>query len=179
MKKIFLLSLVFVSLHALAIPSLPPVSRFIPEAWMKFSCFGVTSPRYASPTVERPIVVGHVKFNGNASYPSFENIRDQNSSWFKNFTKVCTERRRARVEFGSFTGSWLGWGTDWGYSRLELSEIAYNISNQNNCRSVGSPCERPSQCCGFAQYATSCNVSLNTCESTIADSNTNNQPSSL
>ena len=179
MRKILLLSFVLVSLNVFALPSIPPISRFIPEAWMKLSCIGVTSPRYASPTVERPIVVGHIKFNGNGAYPSFANIRDQNSSWFKNFTKVCSEKRRARVEFGSFTGSWLNWGTDWAYSRLELSEIAYSISNQNNCRSVGSPCERASQCCGFAQYITSCNISLNTCESTAIDANTNNQQSSL
>ena len=179
MTKIFLISFVFFSFNAYSLTSLPPMTKLIPEAWIKFSCVGVTSPRDAFPTIERAIVVGHIKFDGNGVYPSFESLRDQNSSWFRNFTKVCTERRRARVELGSFSGSWLDWGTDWGYSRLEQSEVAYSFANQNACREPGSPCERASQCCGYSRYTSSCNLSLNTCESTMIDVSTNNQPSSL
>lgn len=167
MKNIILTFLVILSAKIYATTSpLPPVSR-IGQGWIKLTCHGVTTPRYADPTTERPIMIGHIKINPSAPYPNFEDLRDQNSNFFKDMTDQCTLRRRAKVEFGSFTGTWLDWGTDWAYTRLELSEEFIPNESINICRQVGHPCESNTQCCGSNRRLTSCNIKMKTCESII------------
>lgn len=172
MKKILfvIFSLSLTSVFAIARPQPISISG---QGWLKLSCHGIVSPRYAHPTVERHIMDAHLKINAYAKYPSLEDVRDQNSDFFKNLTKVCTERRRAKVEFGNFTGVWLDWGTDWAYSRLTMSET-FIPSTNTQCRSVGSPCERVSQCCGYSTRMASCNIQMNTCESLMISASTSN-----
>lgn len=161
---------------AVAVPSLP-IELMPSEAWVKLSCFGVVTPKYQTP-IEQAIMVAHIKVNLNQPYPKFEDLRDQNSDFIKNLTKLCTERRWSKVILGNFTGTWLDWGTDWGYSRLEIGEEF--IYNSYQCRAVGKPCERLSQCCGYAQRMVSCNLTTRTCESNaISSSTSTNIPRSL
>lgn len=149
------------------LPYIPPPPPPSDESWIKLTCFGIVSPRFASPTVERQIMIAHVKFDGYGRYPRFDDLRDKNSGFFKNFTKACTERRRARVELGDFTGQWMDWGSDWGYSRYDVGEVFISAANSGACRGVGGPCVSNNQCCGSNRFMATCNVPMNTCESTI------------
>lgn len=162
---------------AITSPSLP-ITR-IGQGWIKFTCVGVTSPRYAYPTVEREIMIGHIKINPNSPYPTFEDLRDQNSNFFKDMTDQCTQRRRARVELGNFTGTWLDWGSDWAYSRLEMGEEFIPQASANLCRQVGHPCESNTQCCGSSTRLATCNLKMKTCESLIIRDSTNSIKSTL
>lgn len=146
------------------------------EAWVKLTCHGVISPRYSWPAYEKPIMVAHVKVNAGAAFPKYEDLRDNNSDFMKALTRTCTERRWNKMEFGSWSGNWLDWGTDYAFSRLEVGEEF--VYNQNACRAVGKPCERLSQCCGYANRSASCNLSMKTCESNLISTNTS-VPSSL
>lgn len=177
MKKVItLLTLIFcVKAFSIVKPINLPVSPA--EAWVKLTCHGVVSPRYSWPAYEKPITVAHVKVNPGAAFPSYEDLRDNNSNTIKSYTKICTERRWSKMEFGTWTGSWLDWGTDYAYTRYEIGEEF--IYNTAQCRAVGKPCERLSQCCGYAQRMTSCNLALKTCESNLSTASTNNVPSSL
>lgn len=167
MKKTFLLVLISIvsNVSAWARPNIPVPQ---PESWIKLTCFGVVSPRFASPTVEKQIMIGHIKINGALPYPRMDDLRDSHSGFFRNLTKSCTERRWAMVQYGDFSGLWLDWGTDWGYSRLEVGETYIPAANAGSCRAVGNPCEQNVQCCGSNMRIASCNVSMNTCESNIA-----------
>ncbi len=171
-----MITLLFVFLFASAKQNIPnPIGD---EAWIKLTCHGIVSPRTAYPVVEKKIMVGHIRINPAHLYPRMDNLRDANSGFFKNLTKVCTERRWAKVELGNFSGTWMDWGSDWALSRLEIGETFIAAANVGNCRPVEGPCVQASQCCGSAQHHTTCNVAANTCESTaiIADTGNNASP---
>jgi hypothetical protein len=172
MKNYFIILSLIISLNAWTRPRVvgPIVSNPIVEAWVKLTCHGVVTPRFAYPTIERQIMTAHLKISPSQKYPHMEDLIASNSDFFKKLTKTCTERRRAKVEFGSFTGQWLDWGTDWGFSRLTLGEEVLTLSEANKCRAVGKPCSQNSQCCGSTQRLSYCNINANTCESNAISS---------
>lgn len=166
MKKLISISFLIFTAKAFSITSpinTTPVSPA--EAWIKLTCHGVVSPRYSWPAYEKPITVAHIKVNPLQGFPKYEELRDSNSDFFKAYTRICTERRWNKMEFGTWTGSWLDWGTDYAYTRYEIGEEI--IYNSQQCRAVGKPCERLSQCCGYGSHQATCNLTLKSCESTV------------
>ena len=164
--KTLFLFLVSTQLWALTAP-LQVSPRMPSEAWVKFTCFGIVTPRYTNPTIEKTIMTAHLKVNAGLPFPRFDDLRDANSEFIKNITKTCTERRWSKAVLDNFSGVWLDWGTDWGYTRYEIGEeFVYNV---NQCRAVGKPCDTPAQCCGRSQFLATCNVAARTCESTAID----------
>lgn len=175
MKNCKILFLFLVCTNLWAARAINPVELAPSEAWVKLNCLGIVTPKSEIP-IEQPILTAYLKVNPGRPFPSFDDLRDQNSNFIKNLSTVCTERRWSKVVLGNFSGMWLDWGTDWGYSRLEIGEeFVYN----NQCRAVGKPCERVSQCCGYANRSTTCNVSLHTCESNLLTPADDNNSSTL
>lgn len=138
------------------------------EAWVKITCSGTVTP--VGQTIKvKPVMTYFIKTPANEPFPSLQELRNRNPSYFTEITKTCNDRRVAMVDLSNFHGKWLDWGTDHGYMKFEVGE---EIITSNACRDVGHPCEKNVQCCGGTSAANAlptkgsyCSKTTNSCVS--------------
>lgn len=121
--------------------------RFPKEAWVKLTCLGSLTP-VSSPLGDQigPVATYFVQANLNEPFPSLFDLRSRYNKFFHRITSHCQETRMAKVNLTGFTGLWLDWGTDTGYTRLEVGE---EFIYGPQCRAVGKPCGSSKQCCNL------------------------------
>lgn len=148
--------------------SLPVAPKPLPsEAWLSLLCRGVVTPVQYDPVIFQDVIRFFVQVDPSKPRPSMKEMsrdpkyRDQ----FDKMARVCTDKRvQTSKQYVDPGYTWLGWGTEYGYSRLVLGEVL--IPTSQSCRSVGQPCARISQCCGYANPITSrntCDLVTNSC----------------
>lgn len=154
---------VFAQKNILARPGKPIPSTTPIEAWVKLACLGTLTP-VNSPLGIRvgPVATYYLQADMNEPFPNIIDLRREHTDFFHKLTDHCTTTRLAKVNLAGFTGVWLDWGSDYGYSKLEIGET---FIYSNMCRASGQPCSTSRDCCsaGKLQQVT-CSKVTNSCE---------------
>lgn len=170
--KYFLSLLLLTSFSGFAQIQLNDVETVMPrvptEAWVKLTCLGSLTPVNSPLGVQvGPVATYFLKASLEEPFPSLFDLRARHNKFFHKMTSHCQETRMAKVNLTGFTGVWLDWGTDNGFTKIEIGE-QFIYSNQ--CRAVGVPCSSTKQCCGLTSKLMPislkpyCDLTTNSCQ---------------